>query len=112
MLKKRTLKSRNVCRVTFEVPATELPQGIEVENVLLVGEFNDWDMGAAVPLVRNKKGVYRVTVDLEPGRDYQFRYLVNGERWCNDWHADGYVANSLGADNCIVSTTGDVDPGN
>jgi hypothetical protein len=42
-------------------------------------------------------------VELEPGRQYQFRYLLDGERWCNDWHADAYVANQMGTDNCVAA---------
>lgn len=30
MLKKRYIKSRDVCQVAFELPAAELPEGIEV----------------------------------------------------------------------------------
>ena len=103
MLKKRYIKSRQVAKVTFEVPKAELPEGIEVETVHVVGEFNDWDP-TATPMARRRGGVYRATLDLEPGREYQFRYLVNGEHWCNDWRADAYVPSSTGGDNCVVLT--------
>ena len=101
MLKKQYVKSRKVGKVTFEVPKAELPAAIEVECVCLVGEFNDWD-AAATPLKQGRKGTYSATLDLEPGREYQFRYLVNGEHWCNDWNADAYVSGGLGEDNCVV----------
>jgi hypothetical protein len=29
---------------------------------------------------------------LQPGREYVFRYLVNGEHWCNEWHVDARPA--------------------
>jgi hypothetical protein len=103
MLKKRYIKSRNVWKVTFELPEAELPEGIEAESVHLVGEFNDWDT-TATPMTRRKGGLFRVMLELEPGREYQFRYLVNGEHWCNDWHADAYVPGDLGEDNCVVVT--------
>ena len=103
MLKKRYIKSRNVWKVTFELPEAELPEGIEAERVHLVGEFNDWDTTAA-PMKRGKKGVFGTTLELDPGREYQFRYLVSGEHWCNDWHADAYVPGDFGEDNCVVVT--------
>ena len=53
---------------------------------------------------RVKGGAYRVTLELAPGREYKFRYLVNGEHWCNEWHADGYVPGAYGEDDCIVNT--------
>ncbi len=103
MLKKKYIKSRKVCQVAFELPAAEIPEGIEVKNVHLVGDFNDWDL-TATPMKRNKRKVYRVALDLDPGQTYQFRYLVNGEHWINEWHADDYVANEFGNDNCVVAT--------
>ena len=103
MLQKRYIKSRKVWKVTFELPEAELPEAIEAESVHLVGEFNDWDT-TATPMKRGKSGVFRVVLELEPGREYQFRYLVNGEHWCNDWHADAYVPSGSGEDNCVVVT--------
>lgn len=107
MLKKQYIKARNVIKVTFEVPKTEIAEDIEVESFHLVGEFNDWDP-AATPMKRNKQGTFQAVVELEPDQTYQFRYLVNGEHWCNEWHADGYIPNDLGSDNCIVTTAEEV----
>lgn len=104
MLKKQFLKTRNAVKVTFEVPKTEIPENVEVDAFHLVGEFNDWNPDAT-PMKLGKKGVFRAVVELEPERTYQFRYLINGEHWCNEWHADGYTPNNLGTDNCLVTTT-------
>jgi hypothetical protein len=42
---------------------------------------------------------------LDAGREYQFRYLVDGKKWENDWKADKYVAAPYSnADNSVVST--------
>jgi 1,4-alpha-glucan branching enzyme len=101
MLKKRYLKSRKVSKVSFELPKAEWPEDVKVESAYLVGEFNDWEP-TATPLKRGKGGTFRATLELEPGREYQFRYLVNGEHWCNDWQADAYVPGGLGEDNCVV----------
>ena len=103
MLKKKYVKSRNVTKITFEVPKDELPEGLEVKSVNLVGDFNNWNP-EATPMKRIKGGAFRVMLELEPGRDYEFRYLVNGEQWCNEWHADGYIPGGMGVDNCIVKT--------
>jgi hypothetical protein len=107
MLKKRYIKSRQTCKVTFEVPQAELPVclpvGVDAASVHLVGDFNEWNR-TATPMVRARGGAYRVTLELDPGKTYPFRYLVNGEHWCNDWHADGYVPSGFGTDNCVVVT--------
>jgi 1,4-alpha-glucan branching enzyme len=101
MLVKKYVKSRRVSKVTFQVPKAELPEGTEPESVFVAGDFNNWDPWAT-PMKRDKKSVFKAIVELEPGQAYQFRYLVNGEQWCNDWHADDYVPNGLGEDNCVV----------
>ena len=103
MLKKQYVKSRKVVKVTFELLKSEQPEEIDVENVHLVGEFNEWDL-TATPMKANVKGAYRTMLELEPDRAYKFRYLVNGEYWCNDWQADSYEPNYLDGDNCVVVT--------
>ncbi|HEX9108021.1 MAG TPA: isoamylase early set domain-containing protein, partial [Longimicrobiales bacterium] len=72
------------------------------DHVHVAGDFNDWQ--ASTPMKRQKDGSFRATVELEPGREYQFRYLVDGNNWVNDEAADGYVPNPFGADNSVVRT--------
>jgi len=98
MLKKQFLKTKDVCKVTFS-----LPTQVQGESVYLVGDFNHWDE-TATPMKRNKDGSFSITLDLEKGREYQFRYLVNGSEWHNDWEADRYVPNPFSGDNSVVST--------
>jgi len=107
MFKKNYVKSRKVTKVTFEVPMKELPADVEIKKMNLVGDFNKWSK-KATPMEPNKAGVYKATLELEPGREYQFRYLINGKVWCNDWNADGYITNEFGEDNCIVTTPNNV----
>ncbi len=98
MLTKKYVKSRNVCQVTFELPA----EG-EAKQVHLVGDFNGWDQ-TGTPM-KKVKGVWKATVDLEPDREYQYRYLVSGSEWRNDPKADKYVPNNIDGDNSVVVTT-------
>ena len=39
---------------------------------------------------------------LEAGREYEFRYLVDGTVWHNDWYADKYVTNVFGSENSVI----------
>ncbi|MAZ66800.1 MAG: glycoside hydrolase [Kangiellaceae bacterium] len=96
-LSKRFLKSKPVCKVTFRLPAEAAP---EAEKVTIVGEFNDWDK-AATPMQKLKNGEFKLTIDLETGKEYQFRYLIDDETWENDWDADKYVP-AEGSDNSVV----------
>jgi len=98
-LSKRYLKSRPVSKVTFRVPADV---GRRARQVNLVGEFNDWNP-TATPMKKLKSGEFAVTVDLPTGREYHFRYLVDGEHWENDGAADGYRPSGfVDAENSIV----------
>ena len=99
MLKKQDLKSKSICKVTFYTPAA-----IEAETVFLVGDFNDWSE-TATEMSKLKDGRFKLTLDLETDHEYQFRYLVNGEEWHNDWEADKYVPNPFSGDNSVVVTT-------
>lgn len=98
-LSKKYLKSRPVSKVTFRLPR-EAAAGID--QACLVGEFNGWDP-SATRMQKLKSGEFKVTVDLEVGREYQYRYLLDGQTWTNDEAADRYVpAGVPGADNSVV----------
>jgi 1,4-alpha-glucan branching enzyme len=96
MLKKRYLKNKPVCKVTFYT-APEL----QAENVHLVGDFNQWDE-QATPMEALKDGRFKVTLELDASMEYQFRYLVDNAEWHNEWDADNYVPNPFSGDNSVV----------
>lgn len=99
MLNKQYLKTKPVCKVTFT-----LPEQIKAENAFIVGDFNNWDE-KSTPMKRVKKNSqFTIVLELEKGREYQFRYLVNGTDWHNDWNADKYVPNPFSGDNSVVIT--------
>jgi hypothetical protein len=43
-----------------------------------------------------KSGAFTTTLDLEPGREYQFRYLLDEKIWGNDIDADKSVSSLYG----------------
>lgn len=92
-IKKKVLKSKPVVKVTFNVDK-EVTEA--AEQVALVGDFNNWNP-ADNPLKPLKNGGFTTTLDLEQGREYQFRYLVDGKTWVNETEADK-VAQSPYAD--------------
>ena len=87
-----------IARVTFV-----LPESIWADAIYLVGDFNDWNPRSH-PMQRDREGKWVLTVDLDLGRAYQFRYLRDGEEWINDNQADAYVHNPYGSDNFVVVT--------
>jgi FixJ family two-component response regulator len=98
-IKKVYVKGKNMCKVTFKLPSIA---AIDANRVCIVGDFNSWDISAN-PMKKLKNGNYTTTLQLEPGRQYQFRYLIDESKWENDWNADKYVKNPFGdSDNSVV----------
>lgn len=98
-LKKQFLKTDSSCKVSFRVPPEAAP---DARAVFLVGDFNGW-VENAEPMRKLKDGSFTATVKLATGRDYQFRYLVDGVEWINDWDADRYEYNEFAnGENSVV----------
>ena len=97
MLKKKLNKKKGVMEVTFIVPAD-----VDGEKVHVVGEFNEWQM--THPMKLQEDGSWKLAVDLEPGCDCEFRYLVDETQWLNEPEADGYMPNPYGEENSVVRT--------
>jgi len=52
---------------------------------------------------RTQEGAFEASVKLDAGKEFHFRYLLDGERWDNDWHADKYSQSPfLDAENGVV----------
>lgn len=96
MLKKNYSKTGKSCRVTFKLPAD-----VQAKTVHLCGEFNEWSP-IKNPLKQLKDNSFSVTLSLKPGQSYRFRYLLDGQRWENDWDADAYVANQYGTEDSLI----------
>ena len=97
-IEKKILKTRPVCKVTFTLPVEAAP---DAETVCVMGEFNNWSRDAT-PMKRRKNGDFSVSLDLEKGRSYRFRYLIDGRKFENDWAADRYESNPYGGEDSVV----------
>lgn len=99
MLVKSYSDSKAECFVSFVIKADEAG-GAAAAN--LVGDFNNWDR-SSLPMAKRRGGGFELAVKLAAGREYQFRYLLDGERWENDWNADKYLPGPYaGQDNGVV----------
>ncbi len=92
MIQKKATKKG--VKVTFEVDHLS-----DAETVEVAGDFNNWQPES---MTKYKNGKHKLTVDLEPGASYQFRYRVDGTSWENDTNADGLVPNEFGETNSLV----------
>jgi len=73
-------------------------------RAVVCGDWNDWspDRDAMSPA---PEGGFTLTLELPAGPRYRFRYLVDGERWENDWSADDYLPNSFGTEDSVIDLT-------
>ena len=100
-LKKTYSKDKKTCTVTFTVKANETHGA---EKITLAGDFNSWS-STDTPLTKGKDGSFSVKLELDADKEYQFRYLLDGYKWENDWKADKYIpAPYSNADNSVVVT--------
>lgn len=98
MPKKKYSDNNQSCQVTFELPAD-----VNAQTACVCGEFNAWDTNAH-PMKRRKDGSFTLTLSLDAGRQYRFRYWLDGGRWENDSTADGYAPNPFGSEDSLVET--------
>lgn len=96
MIRKRRSSTPGKVIVTFEIPGS-----IWAERINLVGDFNDWDR-ESLPFRQNRQGDWEIELELDAGCEYRFRYLMDGEHWRDDWHADGHVPNPYGSYDTVV----------
>ena len=100
-LKKTFSSDKTKCTVTFSINAAA---AAGAEKAFLVGEFNDWSE-SATPMKKGADGSFSVKKQFEVNKEYQFRYLLDGKTWINDWKADKYIRSELvNDDNSVVST--------
>lgn len=99
MLVKTYSETKAECFVSFVIKADEADGAAAAH---LVGDFNNWDP-RTLPMARRRDGGFELAVKLAAGREYQFRYLLDGVRWENDWNADKYLPGPYaGQDNGVV----------
>ncbi len=84
-INKKYSQNKKVCRVTFMLPK-EICDNFE--EVSVVGDFNNWDPHQHKFSQKNSDGSSNIELVLEAGKEYQFRYLCNGQTWLNEPEAD------------------------
>jgi len=78
-------------------------QAPKAKEVLLAGEFTDWEANAR-PMRRTspRARTFSTTVSLSPG-EYQYKFIVDGQ-WVVDPKAAS-VPNSYGTENSVVAVS-------
>jgi 1,4-alpha-glucan branching enzyme len=97
-LKKQYNPKKPVCKVAFKLTKNIANSANQVN---LVGDFNNWNK-ESLPMKKLKTGEFTVSIDLETGKEYQFKYLIDGNTWINELEADKYVPNEFQSENSVV----------
>lgn len=74
-------------------------------SVSLVGDFNDWDIGATPMRPSDATDVWSVILPLAPGR-YRYSFLVDGTTWRADPGAPRALDDDFGRSNSVVTVGG------
>lgn len=99
-IKKQFLKTKHTYKVQFTIPAN---MAGNIRKANLVGDFNNWNV-AATPMKKLKKdGSFSCSLELPEGKEFQFRYLLDGTKWINDNKPDQF-RNTIYTDakNCVI----------
>ena len=87
--------------IIFKLPAEAVEGATEA---ILLGDFNDWSSENAYLLEEQEDGSFKTIVQLEAGKTYQYRFLLNDGRWVNDYNAQNYApVSGYFVDNCVIT---------
>jgi 1,4-alpha-glucan branching enzyme len=89
---RKTNHNRSTRTQTFSIPAPA------AQSVQLVGDFTHWQK-LPIPLRKEGNGVWRASVELEPG-EYHYRFLVDGQ-WRDDPDCARRIPNPFGTQDSV-----------
>ena len=74
-LRKQYRKTGELCTVTFSLPKAGVASARAVN---IVGDFNGWNREGS-RMKKQKNGSFLASVSPPSGKEYQFRYLLDGK---------------------------------
>ena len=99
-VKKQYFKNKDYCKVTFRL---EKEMAADVTTAAVAGDFNEW-RAERTPMKALKNGDFTASVQLDQGREYQYRFVLNGKKWARDETAEKQVHCSYAnGENSVVS---------
>jgi 1,4-alpha-glucan branching enzyme len=92
-MNRKSNTNRDTKRQTFSFTAPD------ATSVQLVGDFTQWQ-AYPIPLQRGSGGIWRTTIELEPG-EHHYRFLVDGQ-WRDDPECTLQVPNPYGSQDAVL----------
>ncbi|MHB8844756.1 MAG: hypothetical protein ACYC7L_08390 [Nitrospirota bacterium] len=87
----QSVEQAALVRLTFVAPAAQ--------QVSVAGDFNKWRTDSHIMQRRN--GMWTIDIPLKPGR-YAYMFIVDGEHWITDPHAESYRDDGFGYQNAVM----------
>ncbi|MCF7914331.1 MAG: isoamylase early set domain-containing protein [Spirochaetaceae bacterium] len=75
----------------------------EAQSVAVVGDWNGWNPEKNRMSDSNKDGIWELRLKLEKGGEYQYQFLINGNRWIPDPDAPLKVEDGFGGTNSVLN---------
>ena len=72
----------------------------QAQRVMLAGDFTHWQ--ARIPLHKKPDGTWAAEIPLHPG-NYEYMFIVDGDRWISDPRASQYRADGFGNNNAVLT---------
>ena len=96
MLARKYSQDGKTCLVPFS-----LPNQVNAKVAHLYGDFTEWEKSPKEISSQEDAG-FSITLSLNAGHDYCFRYVLDGQRWENDWAAEAYIPNPFGTEDSVL----------
>lgn len=74
----------------------------EAKTVSLAGSFNGWDV-QKTRLSRNDQGLWLVEINAPASGQYEYKFVVNGQRWIEDPSNGRKVPDNHGGLNSVIT---------
>lgn len=97
-IKKQYLKSKPECKVTFKAQKQLVK---DAQKVFISGDFNNWE-AQELEMKKMKSGECSISLNLPVGQEYQYKFVIDGDRWESDTEADKLVENEFSGLNSVV----------
>jgi 1,4-alpha-glucan branching enzyme len=99
-LSKLYSQDKKVCRIKFTLPK-EICENFK--EISILGDFNNWDPHQNKFSGKNSDGSTSIEIVLDAGKEFQFRYLCDGQIWLNEPEADKQSVTHFGdAQNSVI----------
>lgn len=74
----------------------------DAEKVSVVGDWNEWEPNANPLKDGNNDGVWETRIRVPRDGEYQYQFLINGEKWIPDPNAPLQVNDGFGGTNSVL----------